>query len=576
MGKIRFLILLSISLGSAFAAKAAAEDKKDTESTSLSIFENANFKIQGDALTFYQELAVDLEKQLQVFTKMEMLQEHEEGVVAPGYKTTIVQNHGILTPGFIQKNGALVPGSLTIGGDTPLRYEQTPDGELQILFNSPKSFSQVHLESQESTAEATLGGTLTIMGGPNFDVEPGQEMQIFTASSGIHGRFNYVQDIDLPSLISVVTYSDQAVTLSFSPTLHHYVGSFVEPIFTSVNRNNIFVMKQTYGLRNVFSRQAMPVSVSLLQCEADAADGTPAAIVAPPPLPVSNSHPGRFYFGPTTSAGNVNSTGTQVGFNYWSVGALAGFDYALPHAALGILFNYDGIYSHIDRSWGTYTTDALLGTLYGTYSCDLLPPLSFDALIAGGYEWNTIHRKAGTSSHPLTTTGYPDSTLLDALLSIEYTFAKSNHRWMPTHFQWMPLLSLQFINLNANSYDEAHGNNFALSIGKEHAQSLRSNVAMLFDYQLVFPTWNLRTQCDVGWQWEFLDHEGSVAFAPLNIGGPTGSITTVGAGRNTLLAGANFLFQFKEDRVALELNYDFEWNQLFYDNYLTLGVVIRW
>ncbi len=536
---------------------------------SLSFFEKLTLDIQGDALHYYQQYLQKLR------TQQGMLKSGRELPELPGYSTKVVRNHGILIPGVVHEDGKFSPNTFRIVSDEKenVVYVQGPKGELQILFNNADSYSKIELEAKNGKTEVKLGGVLTIKGNEQTVIDPGKEVPIITAPSGIQGRFDRIQLSGPIDLIPHVTYSANAVNLSFSPTISSYVSSIVEPIFFSVNRTNLFLLKEIFHLRSNMSyqnKEILPPPISQLTCEAETTEEVGKCRIKNSEM---KRKPNRVYIGPTAAFGNVNSSGSQEGFGYWSAGLIAGYDRLFSQGAFGALVNYDRFSTNVQSNWGTTTINEVLTSLYGTWAPNAF---SIDATLGGAYSGNSIYRNTGTPKGSLIAKGSPDGGLLEAFLDFAYTFSGQHQTWWPSCFQFMPLASLQYIYLHLDSYHESGAGGYDLSVKDQRAKSLRSTLELLCNYSADYANWKFRAEWDAGWQWEFMDRKRSLNFVPLYVPGPSTTLTTVGATKSIWLIGANLLFLSKNEGFRVTINYDFEWNHLYYDNYFLFTIGSRW
>jgi outer membrane autotransporter protein len=105
---------------------------------------------------------------------------------------------------------------------------------------------------------------------------------------------------------------------------------------------------------------------------------------------------------------------------------------------------------------------------------------------------------------------------------------------------------------------------------KQGFQSLRTTLGTWLQYTWSWNNFSFTPLVDIGWQREFLDRNHKVDVTPVHVAGPKDSFTVFGAGRDTLLAGLDLLFEFY-DTYGIEASYGFEYNSLYRNNGFYLG-----
>jgi uncharacterized protein with beta-barrel porin domain len=135
------------------------------------------------------------------------------------------------------------------------------------------------------------------------------------------------------------------------------------------------------------------------------------------------------------------------------------------------------------------------------------------------------------------------------------------------------MLNLQYIYQGVGSYKEHGAGDLDLKFHKQGFQSLRSTLGTWLQYIWSWKNFSFTPLIDIAWQREYLDRNHKVLATPI-AGGPEGSITVFGAGRDTLLAGLDLLFDFY-NIYGIEASYDFEYNRLYCNNGFYLGFNVR-
>ncbi len=274
----------------------------------------------------------------------------------------------------------------------------------------------------------------------------------------------------------------------------------------------------------------------------------------------------NIYFGPLGTAGEIHNKKHQPGFSDWSVGGLAGFDYAFQHGGIGFLADYENIKASVKKHWGKFDIQQAHFSFYATYVPKSASRLSFDGIVGGGYDWYDIHRNTRSGTAKGTTQGGE----FDALFGLAYNAYGKHDSCGPTKWQITPMANLQYIYLNTNKYNEhgAHLNDF--KIHSQINKSLRSTLGTWISYGAAWENFSFTPQFYLAWQREYFDHHHSLYATPLLVVEPTQSLTVIGAGPNTLQTGLDLMFTMF-NQYGIEVSYDFEWNTLFHDNAFYVG-----
>lgn len=397
-------------------------------------------------------------------------------------------NNGTVRPGHS-------PGRMRLVG----HYKQTPNGTLEIhILNASgpgeKGYSQLSISET-----AALDGTLKIIFDPGASVNCHDQFTVVETTGGVSGKFSSVNIVNLPcQLEPTLSYLPNSVLFQLNPCCVSSIVNFTQTLFASITDTNNFFIK----------RQLQRIQQSVVSKE-------------------ENKQMGNFYIGPTGSVGKSDRTDSQLGFNYWSAGAVTGADYALSEGGVGGLVLYENIRSsRIDNKQAHFRVQRAHATLYGTYLPLQAPELSLDLMVGGGYDWY----QTGKNSSP---TGYE----LDSMLSLEYTFTQNS-------YHIIPMANLQYTYLHFNNHQN-------LAFDNNHRESLTTILGLWGDR-----TWNkehpFTAQANLGWQHEYLNNSQS------------------NSERNSLLAGIDLLFQWKSNS-SVEFSYDLIWNNQFNRNGFYIG-----
>jgi outer membrane autotransporter protein len=487
-----------------------------------------------------------------------------------------VINNGTVIPGDPDS----VPGTINFVGT----YTQNASGTLQINILNSTSFGQV------STGTANIAGNLNVGGVSGMRVRPGDTFVIVNAPSGVNGTFSNVQMINHHSFIPMVFYFPDSVLLALNggsyPVFH-------QSIFASTNHRNLRLEREMQKIQERFEKKAVVKTASkrtaasfssngfsVIPTNMTANQGSKEEIAFVRYQTLEKQHqldqeivskyceqyPANFYFGPIGTVGEVKTKRDQVGYNEWSAGAIAGFDYAFAHAGIGALIDYEYVHGDVKNHWGKFNIDQLHGSLYAVYAPKPVPELAFNGIIGGGYEWIDVQRNTGltggTKAH-----GKPRAIEFDALFGIEYTVSHHN-------FKFIPMVNIQYIFLDIDKYTEHKAGIFDLAVGSQRPKSLRSQLGAWISNTWQWQDLTFTPELNLGWQREYLDNNHSLKFSTINFPAPSGTQTVIGAGRNTFLAGLDLMFTLF-GQYGIEASYDFEYNSLFHDQSFYLGFNVR-
>ncbi len=501
------------------------------------------------------------------------------------------QNGSFLFPLNVAMNGGLLVNSATISTSsiTLNGGTLTNAGTISVTNAFTQGSGGTYITEVASTTSfgslsantLSLNGTFGAGALPGFNVVPGQSFVIITAPGGYTGRFSEAISVNLPDLLPVLTYGPTTISLSFSPTLFSY-PNIGEALFASVNHINLGLSRRMDRLHGFMNRPNTTPAISyLVEPNELLASASPdilawgthsnpereqkreqvkQAVASPETIRKLN-----IYAGPLGSLGTVSSKEEQVGYHYSSVGGLIGADYAFKKVGLGVLVDYEFIDADLRRHWGDFDVNQIHGSVYATYVP--FQEFAINSIIGGSYDWYHIDRKTGLKQNRVKAKGSPNGAEFDALLGVEYTRAIRNT-------QIMPYVSGQYIFAHIDSYHEHGAGLFNLDVSSQKAKSFRSMLGMRVNHNWKQTNFSFKPELNMAWQREFLDKNHSITVSPLQIVGPSNSVTLVKSGRNTGLVGLNLLFTFF-DRYGFEVNYDYEWNKRFQDHFFFAGFNIR-
>jgi outer membrane autotransporter protein len=367
-----------------------------------------------------------------------------------------------------------------------------------------------------------------------------------------------------------------------TPTIRRY-PNYLEPLFSSINQTNIKLDRRMARLRNDSSDLSYESSPSYRENPVHFASSWPHLLTTSTSLAQLNQEIEQkqeqqrresydqvrrlnIYFGGTGGLGDVFSKKDQAGFDYWTAGGLAGFDFICSKGGVGLLLDYDRIQGNVSHQWGKFEVDEAHASLYATYApCQL----AFNGVVGGGYEWYFIRRITKNKKGRKNAKGTPSGAEFDALFGMEYTVENDRQT-----FQFVPLASAQYIHLNVEKYREHNAGSKDMKIHSQTAKSLRSTLGARMNGTWEGDTVSFTPEVLLAWQREFLDEGRSVRFAPRKFAGPVSTLKMGKPGRNIALAGIDLLLTIY-GVYGIEASYDFEWNSVYHDHNFYLGCNFR-
>jgi uncharacterized protein with beta-barrel porin domain len=282
-------------------------------------------------------------------------------------------------------------------------------------------------------------------------------------------------------------------------------------------------------------------------------------------------NPWNVYFGPLGDVGSIKDKNSQLGAHYRSAGMLAGFDYRFSQVGLGLLVDYENVKAKLHKHGGDFWINQFHATAYSTYVPSSFPQFALNGMVGAGGAWYNIHRNI--LGLPKTTKANSRGAEVDALIGTQYLFSHRQFDSIPCGLEIVPMVNLQYIYQGVGSYKEHGAGAYDLKFHKQGFQSLRSTLGTWLQYIWSWKNFSFTPLVNIGWQREFLDHKHKVLATPIT-GGPEGSITIFGGGRNTLLAGLDLLFELY-NTYGIEASYDFEYNSLYRNNGFYVGFNVR-
>ncbi len=481
-------------------------------------------------------------------------------------------------------------GSLSSNGKILAKnYEQSAPASLELGVTSVSSFASV-----TANGTATLGGSFVVTALPSFSMSGGQSVSLIKATEGVLSRFSTYSLRNFPhNVIPSLTFSSNAVKLNIVDVVTADFGGMTQIAFTAINQHNVFVTRKMYQMRNRIPEVVSePIAKNSSLQFSDAVGSKPEITLVSmggsgaevqekgeqlTQRVREEANPWSVYAGPTGSFGHVKTSGKQIGLGYSSAGALLGFDYVLTDAqdrcclaGFGAIMEYRTNFIEARDHFGSATTDAVHGSLYGTVIPTAVPHLAFEAILGFDYGWDHVKRNTGVHKNQQAVSNTNES-IIDALLGVEYQFSGRAYSSLPKSFSITPLANIQYIVDYIDSYKEKGAGIYNLSTGSKKPDSLASLVGIRLEHLYKVRSFTLRTELDAGWQREYLQNNATVSFTPFNMTSHATKVHTAAAGRNNLILGLDMLMTSKGG-WQLETNVNYQLNSLFYDLFFYLGV----
>lgn len=464
---------------------------------------------------------------------------------------TLTSTSGFANSGTVKPGSDSSVGTLSLVGN----YSQTAAGTLFINVQGSEA-SKLNV-----SGTASLDGTLTVNLLSDLS-DFSQSIPILDASA-ISGEFATVNYTNFPAgLEAGVTYSPSQIWLTFEDpeAFSSFIG-FQDTLFNQVNQRTLLAISRNRAVRG----RLAATGANTLASWSDPASLKPEQLIASlDPMPYEQEYclseacnPFSAYVSVLGSIGDLDSFSGQNGYDFHSVGGLAGFDYAGYYAGVGGQLGAQKIKGDVDHHGGHFDIVSAFGRLYATY----VPLECYDWFLEGSLEgtlaWYDIHRNA----YSLTAKSKPKGWGWDAYLASGYDF-----NW--NCFRVTPLAAIQYIDVRVDSYHEHGAGAQNVDVGNQKAHSFRTMLGLGGAATWCRPCFSGHFEVHGYWQHDYSDQKGSVVIASSGFN-LTSNVQLLRAGRNFGIAGAEFKGLFKYDLSVIG-NYDFQWNNKMHANYLCL------
>lgn len=488
-----------------------------------------------------------------------------------------IQNDGIVMPGDL-----LNKGTLTISGN----YTQSKTGKLIIKANISDNDKLII----EAGGVVLNGGTLFIQCEDDSGFVAGDSILVIdnTSGTGIEGKFNRVTGAIPPALNPVFTIEGNGKLgmVHFNPailafpcssvplSLKTYVNMSI-PLFALANAHSLQLSDRLKSVRD-------RLGPYYYETNADNSELDQEGFLASNKLLAQSKnnnqiHVSRFrknqscepvsiYVAPLGSTGDVDQVcrreSTQEGFDFNSVGVLAGSDYAFCRAGIGVQLAYESLDADVDDQWGSFDVKALWAKVYGTFLpfCDR--DIFLDLSVSGGRNWFDIDRNVNNEI----ASGNPLGWQWDGYAGIGVDSYYNCWRFTP-------LASVQYIYLHIDDYEEHGADGFNARVAHQNVNSLRTWLGCSIgrEFRTRCVTW--QPEIRAYWQHEFEEQNRHVEVAPALLFNGTSSLQLFGGKDNFGTVGGELRVLFGQ-HWTLAFSYDYYWNNVISANmfYGEIGV----
>lgn len=488
-----------------------------------------------------------------------------------------IQNDGIVMPGDL-----LNKGTLTISGN----YTQSKTGKLIIKANISDHDKLII----EAGGVVLNGGTLFIQCEDDSGFVAGDSILVIdnTSGTGIIGKFNRVTGAIPPALNPVFTIEGNGKLgmVHFNPailafpcssvplSLKTYVNMSI-PLFALANAHSLQLSDRLKSVRD-------RLGPYYYETNADNSELDQEGFLASNKLLAQSKnnnqiHVSRFrknqscepvsiYVAPLGSTGDVDQVcrreSTQEGFDFNSVGVLAGSDYAFCRAGIGVQLAYESLDADVDDQWGSFDVKALWAKVYGTFLpfCDR--DIFLDLSVSGGRNWFDIDRNVNNEI----ASGNPLGWQWDGYAGIGVDSYYNCWRFTP-------LASVQYIYLHIDDYEEHGADGFNARVAHQNVNSLRTWLGCSIgrEFRTRCVTW--QPEIRAYWQHEFEEQNRHVEVAPALLFNGTSSLQLFGGKDNFGTVGGELRVFFGQ-HWTLAFSYDYYWNNVISANmfYGEIGV----
>ncbi len=475
-------------------------------------------------------------------------------------------------------NAGNSPGVINIGGNMTLTGGSTTVVEIA---------STISADQYVVTGAANLDGTLQVVQLTGYAPADGDAFTIITAGGGVAGTFatlsaspaalsyNIVYNAnDVGITITAIPYTNSATTpnqtavAAVMDTIRQTAAGDWLTVTTALNalstaelQNalNQIVPEELGALSNLsFSgtgAQTTNVSNRLAQARNGVGSGAQGLRLAnlntlpeddlmllavnqpwyPPadafgPAP---DQPWNFFATGAGTLGEVDSTSTQAGYDFHTLGLTLGADKKIDDRYIvGVTAGYANSNVDVDSNGGEADVNSFK---FGVYASYYDGPFHADAMIGGGYHFYSSDRNIQIGAITRTANSSPDGLELNIAASAGYDFELGSWKVGPT-------ASLQYSRLSIEDYTETGAGALNLSVDRQTPESVLGTVgvraATMLDYRGV----RIIPEVRLSYQHEFEDQARRITARFATGGGGAFGFNTTDIGQDSVLLGLGATF----------------------------------
>lgn len=473
---------------------------------------------------------------------------------------------------------------ITSGQVSASTYTQSGSGTLQFNITS-----SLHVTVAD---QANLGSSPVIVNASGNVTSGPTQIILMTADGGVVGKFGPLPTyLNFPSnLIPNLLYPGNSVVLDVQKSVpSHFTSTSSQIVFTSIAQHTSLISRKAFQMAQRMAKPSSPLARAasipeeelLAQNETLLADSGELLAQRAPVRKGENlasrvqkkkqADVWNVYVGPVASFGHVDTVQDQIGFGYQSAGALAGFDTILPtseddslSAGIGSLVEYRYLWGNAKEHAGSFTSDKLHASVYGTLVPKAAPELSIDWILGFAYTWDSLNRNVGPDLS-YKAKGNTNEIIGSGFVGEEYTFS-----WK--HVSLTQFLHLQYAYDHIHGFTEKGAGVYDLKVKHQNLQSLTTSLGLRFDTYYSSSYVDFVFEVDAEWVYEYLNQSRSVYFTPFVVTSIPTVISTVEAPRNSGLVALDLLTTFP-GKWQVEANSTLFFNKMGYDLFffLTLG-----
>jgi outer membrane autotransporter protein len=498
--------------------------------------------------------------------------------------------------GFINSGGTIKPGNsigtLTITGD----YNQGHQGKLLIEIASTASNDLLAINGA-----ADLSGILeTSWSGGYIPAVKTKFGTILTASSGVTGQFSSLltnitptvlfkpkydipnqiylmveRDYTNPHLIPYLNANQRAIASMLNSVGNSATGD-LDTVLTALDALPAYgqtayaldqlapkgteaqsgmgingVSFQTGNLSERLSdlRQGIR-GISLNGLYFKNGNGKPVMLASINPdltgmLPTGVNERWGFFVKGNASYGNQKDRPDSTGYDFTNTGITIGSDYRFTKSLIaGLMFGLNTSRANVDNAGSKVKMDGYTLGTYGTY---YNKNIYIDGSVSYGFANYDNTRRIVFPGLDRTATSSPDGSQFTAYTGAGYDIRKNN--WIIT-----PNVSLQYINLNTDSYTESGAGALSLDVDKQNTESLQGNIGTRLSYAWQTNKAVIMPNIRASYGYEFLRDSQNIT-SRLTQGSSPFSIQTVSPDRSFLSLGTG-ITAFTVRDMSVYINYD--------------------